>query len=261
MNKPRPHLSKDEIRFHGRNSCLAIWKVRPKDVIRVYVHKDKEREYAHLLSDAARQRKSFHIVGDRDLEKLADTTHHQGICLVAKAKPILKEQDFLKEIRSNRQLIIYLEIGNPHNLGAILRSAAHFGISHICIPDSIPRIPPSAHRISEGGAEFVTVIHVKEAPQFLQSMKRKGFQIYGLDLIDSAVPLYGSRFQDKSIFVMGAEVTGISAEVQEVLDASVKIPGSGMIESLNVSVAAALAMGEFFRQGTERNVRIVKSTV
>lgn len=260
MNKPRPHLAKNEIRFHGRNSCFAIWKNRPNDVIRGYVHQDREEEYESLLRETYHARKAFQIVGDRDLEKLTDTTHHQGICIVAKEKKILTEPELIRELRDQRQLILYLDgVGNPHNLGAILRTAAHFGIQHVCLPrNSLPRISPSAHRTSEGAAEFVSVVHVSDPQHFFQSLQKRGFRVYGLDIAESAIPLYGTRLSEKTVFVMGAEVTGISSEILELVDTCIKIPGTDLIESLNVSVAAALSIGEFYRQGQEKSVRFVK---
>lgn len=256
----KAHLAKDEIRFHGRNSCLAIWHCRPKDVLRIYVHQESQQEFGELLSEASANRKTIQIVADRDLERLTDTTHHQGICLVAKEKKILSSPDLIRELRDQRQMILYLDgVGNPHNMGAIIRSAAHFGVRYVCVPKaSLPRISPSAHRTSEGSAEFISIVHVSDPSHFFHSLKKRDFRVYGLDVVDSATALYGTRLNEKTLFVLGAEVNGISDEILELLDLSIKIPGTDLIESLNVSVAAALSMGEFFRQGQEKTVRIVK---
>lgn len=258
--KQSAHLTKGELRFHGKNSCYAIAQQRPKDIIKIYFDKILVDEYSDLITYAKEIRKNINFVDNKDLERLTDTTHHQGICMVAKEKPILQEPDLIKELRNIRQQILYLDgVGNPHNLGAILRTASHFGVSYVCVPQkALPRISPSAHRTSEGAAEFVSVVHVKDPDFFFSALKKRDFKIYGLDIIDSAIPLYGTRLSEKSVFVLGAEVAGISTPIQELLDASIKVPGTGVIESLNVSVAAALAMGEFSRQGLEKNVRIVK---
>jgi TrmH RNA methyltransferase len=260
----RPHLAKDEIRYYGRNACLALWKNRPKDLIRVYVRRDLADHYAELLEDCARHRKSYHLVDEADLERLASSLHHQGVCVVAKERRALREGDFFREIRSERQLVLFLDgVGNPHNLGAILRSAAHFGVKYVAAPaEVLPRLSPAAARTSEGGGELVSLIRVEEPVGFLARMRKQGWSVMGLEPNPEAPrSLYApTRLPDRLVFVLGGEVEGISPEVASELDASVQIPGTGSIESLNVSVAAALAMSEFSRQSAERQVRIVKKT-
>lgn len=258
----RPHLAKGEIRYYGRNACIALWKQRPKDLIRVYVRRDLADDYSDILGDCARQRKSYHLVDEGDLERLASSLHHQGIVMVAKERRALRDGDFFRELRSERQLVLYLDgVGNPHNLGAILRTAAHFGLRYVAGPaEALPRLSAAAARTSEGGGELVSLVRAEEPAKFLGRLKKMGWAVYGLEPNPEAPrSLYsGARLPDRLVFVLGAEVEGISPELQAELDASVQIPGSGEIESLNVSVAAALAMAEFARQGAERQVRIVK---
>lgn len=256
----RPHLAKDELRYHGENACRALWAYRPKDVIRLYVLKERSADFADLLDSCARQRKRYHLVSEGDLERLTDTKHHEGICLVAKEKRSLRETDLFAELGSGRTLILYLDgVGNPHNLGAILRTAAHFGIRYVAGPtEALPRISASANRTSEGGAEHVSLVRVDDPARFFQRLKRGGFQAYAFDPGEKAISLFDARISERAIFIMGAEVTGVSDAIHTLADVTVRIPGSGVIESLNVSVAAALAMAEFHRQGNTRSVRIVK---
>lgn len=256
----RPHLAKDEIRYHGSNACLALWNMRPKDIIRVYVLRERSADFSGLLDFCAKQRKSYHLVEEDDLERLTDTVHHDGICVVAKERPTLRDQDLIRDLRDTRTLILYLDgVGNPHNLGAILRTAAHFGVRYVAGPaDTLPRISPSANRTSEGGAEHVTLVRVADPERFLGKLKEMGFHSYAFDLDEKAVSLFDSRLAEKAVFIMGAEVTGVTDRMAALADLTVKIPGTGAVESLNVSVACALAMAEFQRQGNQRSVRIVK---
>lgn len=258
--RQRPHLAKDELRYYGKYACLELWKVRPKDLIRVYVRRDLADEFAELLGDCARRRKSYHLVDDTDLERLAGSLHHQGICVVAKERRALREGDFFRELSAMRQLILYLDgVGNPHNLGAILRTAAHFGIRYVAGPAAaLPRLSAAAARTSEGGAEHVALVRVDAPAKFLGRLRKQGFLVYGLEPGPSPLSLPGSRLPERLVFVLGAEVEGIS-EVRAELDALIRISGTGAVESLNVSVAAAIAMAEFSRQSSERQVRIVKN--
>lgn len=257
----RPHLGKDELRYHGFNACLALWENRPKDVIRVYVDKSRSEDFAVLLEWCAKHKKAYHLVTEPELERLTDTVHHDGICMIAKERMPLRDKELYGEIGGGRTLILFLDgVGNPHNLGAILRTAAHFGVKYVAgAADELPRISPAANRTSEGGAEHVSLVRVEDTERFFDRLISMGFQVYAFDPGEKAVPLYETRLAEKSIFVMGAEVTGLSGLVKELADTKVKIPGTGVIESLNVSVAAALAMAEFQRQGlTKGSVRIVK---
>lgn len=257
----RPHLGKDELRYYGRNACLALWKQRPKDLIRVYVRKDLADDYADLLADCAKTRKSYHLVNEGDLERLAGSLHHQGICVVAKQKRSLRDGDLLRELGGGRELILYLDgVGNPHNLGAILRTAAHFGVRYVAGPaSSLPRLSAAAARTSEGGGEHVSLVRVEDPIAFVEKIRKRGFLAYGLDAAASPQSLPGTRLPERLLFVLGSEVEGISQELRAMLDATLHIPGTGAVESLNVSVAAAIAMTEFVRQRTERQVRMVKS--
>jgi len=234
--------------------------MRPAEIIRVYVLKDKADDFSALIDFCAKNRKSYHLVGEGDLERLTDTKHHDGICMVAKERPTLRGNEFLREISGGRTLVLYLDgVGNPHNLGAILRTAAHFGIRYVAGPaQSLPRISPSANRTSEGGAEHVTLVRVEDPERFFLQLKDKGFQAYAFDLDETAVSLFETRMAERAVFILGAEVTGVTDSLRRLADVTVKIPGTGAVESLNVSVASALAMAEFQRQGTQKTVRIVK---
>jgi TrmH RNA methyltransferase len=260
--KFRPHLADDEMRYLGANSCLAVWKFRPKDLIRVYIQKDLSDKYAALLEFCAKNKKSYHLVSVGELEKLTDSKHHEGICVVAKEKRTLRENDFFRLLDGSRQLILYLDgVGNPHNLGAILRTAAHFGVNFVCGERAeLPRISPAAHRTSEGGAEHASLVLVEEPERFFDRLKGLGFQVYAFDPNAQANSLFESRIAERAVFVMGAEGSGVSGLIHALADAKLKITGTGAVESLNVSVAAALAMAEFHRQGKQGSVRIVKKT-
>ncbi|MGZ3693790.1 MAG: TrmH family RNA methyltransferase [Bdellovibrionota bacterium] len=256
-----PHLGKNEIRFYGKNACIAIWKNRPKDIIRVYVMRELSEEFAELLTGLAKEKREYQLVGEGDLERLTDSVHHQGICIVAMAKRTLEEKDLFREINSNRMLVLYLDgVGNPHNLGAILRTAAHFGVRYVAIPkDSFSRLSPAANRTSEGAAEFVSLVQVEDPEQFFDRLHQSGFLSYTFDANQTNPSIYDARLPEKAIFVFGNEVSGTSGLVRALVERNLRIPGTGNVESLNVSVAAALAMAEFNRQGLQRSVRIVKN--
>jgi TrmH RNA methyltransferase len=218
-------------------------------------------EFGDLLDFCAENRKSYHLVGPEDLEKLTDSVHHQGICIIARTRPLLREDQFFRELGGGRSLVLYLDgVGNPHNLGAILRTAAHFGLRYLCVPqESLSRLSPAIFRTAEGGAEFVSVVRVEDPEKFLDRLHGSGFHLYAFDPGATAQSVFETRLNERSAFIFGAEVEGLSGLVRSIVETKLSIPGTGAVESLNVSVAAALAMAEFHKQGTQRSVRIVKN--
>lgn len=258
MKKQRPHLEKGELRFHGTAACRALLQKRPEAIIRAYIRKDLEESWVDLLKACVRNRRSYHLVEDQDLERLTDTTHHQGICLVAKEKKTLGVEELLKGLpREGRFALLYLDgVQNPHNLGAILRTAAHFQIPFVLgAKGELPKLSPAAARVAEGGGEFVDLVATDDVERTIEALKKRDFKVYAADLDKDAYSLYDMRLHERSLFVFGGEVKGVSERLRGLSDHIVKIPGSGAVESLNVSASSALFMGEFFRQSLSSGQR------
>lgn len=256
----RPHLAKGEIRFLGKNSCDAVFRSRPRDIIRFYVTKELEKNFQEILDFCKKNRKSYHIVNDRDLEKLTDSKHHEGVCVVAKEKPLLTELDFWKRMEKYSGPLLFLDrIGNPHNQGAIFRTAAHFGIPFVLTNhEDFARVSPAAHRTSEGGAEFLEFVKVKDEESLLDRLVKQGFEVFPLEVNKKSQNIFDVTLPEKSLFVMGNEVDGVSGIFRAMATKSLHIEGSGNVESLNVSVVTAITLAEFFRQQKKGNVRLIR---
>ncbi|MCO5143082.1 MAG: RNA methyltransferase [Oligoflexia bacterium] len=252
--KQRPHLAKDEQKYSGTNACIALFKNRPDDIVRAYIHKDLQEKYSELIIFCAKKRKSYHIVTDKDLEKLTESTHHQGICLVAQKKLHLSQRRFFSSLSNSQNLILYLDgVTNPHNFGAIIRSAAHFGVDYVIGDETnFPTISASAYRTSEGAYENVKTVALDDPDKAISQLKKLGFIVYGLDVDKEAKSIFDTRLSQRSVFVLGSETIGLSSAMGRILDTKLHIPGSGHIESLNVSVSAAVTMAEFCRQQNTR---------
>lgn len=255
----RPHLGDDELRYLGKNACLALLAKRPQDIVRIYVLRELAAEYKPLIEYCTTNRKSFHLVDAPDLERLTDSVHHQGIVVVARARQFVSEKQFFGELGAKRTLVLFLDgVGNPHNLGAILRTAAHFGVNFVTVPEEeLSKISPAIYRTAEGAAEMVSIVRVEDTEKFLDRLQSSGFHLYAFEAANSQ-SIFETRLNEKSVFVFGAEVDGISGLVRSIVETKVSIPGTGAVESLNVSVAAAIAMAEFGKQSAQKSVRIVK---
>lgn len=234
-----------ELKYYGINATLALWKKRPDDIIRVYLTKDNISLYSSLLKWCAQNKRSYHIVEEEELFKITDSSHHEGVCILAKEKGAFP----FDEISKNEQCLLYLDkVTNPHNIGSILRTCSHFGINHILgEKDKLPTLTPSACRVANGGAEFVQISYLKKNE--LLYFKKNGFTFVSTDSNDKrAVPLYDYQFPNKTLIILGSEEIGVSDHLLKESKIILKIPGSDKIESLNVSVATAILLSEFWRQ-------------
>jgi RNA methyltransferase, TrmH family len=237
-----------ESKYYGFHSCLALWKRRPDDVIRVYLAKSRVEELKPLLKWCAKNGKAYHIIPEEELVKVSDSVHHEGVCLLAKEPAKLSDEDFLKKV-NEKCAILYLDgVENPHNLGSIVRTAAHFNFCYILgEAGKLPQLSPSAYRVAKGGAEFVRVVHLKSPRKTITALKKQGFSFISTSSHEGS-SLFSFSFPLKSVIIMGSESFGVSPVLKAFTTHSVQIPGTGHVESLNVSVATALCLSEYARQ-------------
>jgi TrmH RNA methyltransferase len=237
-----------EMKVYGRHAALTLFKKRPEDLIRAYVTRDGVFEFKELIRYCVDHKLAYHVVEREEIDKLSRATHHEDILLVAKTKKIPLVKDLLNG--KGRQLILALEeVENPHNLGAIMRSAAHFGVTGILYEAKVPvALTAAAFRTSEGGAESVPAIHLANWSEVFDAVKTKGYKTFATSSHDGE-SLFKTKFPEKTILFMGAEGTGLSDKMLKKMDGLISIPGTGEVESLNVSNATAAILTEWFRQG------------
>lgn len=241
----------EELKYYGLNACHSLLLLRPQDVVRGYVDKEKLTSYAGLLRELASRRVAYHVVAQDDLNKLTQSLHHQGICLMAKLQPNLSLQQLRTELSATeRQLWVFLDgVANPYNHGAILRTCAHFGIRYVLARKTeISRWSSAACRVAEGGAERVRLVQLKEPIEELQRCQRRGFKLIAAQP-EGADSLYQFQFPQKSMLILGDEETGVSREILAIVDSPLTIPGVPGMQSLNVSAAFAGILTEYQRQG------------
>ncbi len=240
-----------ELKYYGIHAALAIFKLRPQDIIKVYLHESNVKTFSSLLKWCAKNKKAYHIISNVELEKVSGSVHHEGVCLLAKALLPLSTDAFLKSASQEPQCILYLDgVSNSHNVGAIMRTAAHFGIRYIIGPEGeLPPLSPSACRIAKGGAEIVRLVALKDPLQAIKRLKSSGYKVVVTSSHESS-SLFTFNFPEKSLIVMGAEDEGVSREIAAKADVHLTIPGTGIVESLNVSVAASLFLGHYCQQHT-----------
>lgn len=241
--------------FHGLRACEAIFAKRPQAIVRVYLAEGRRRRFAKLIEWCARERKGFQVVGDENLERLTKSIHHEGVAILATAVPQWTLADVLATVATAATPgpIVYLDgVQNPHNLGSILRTAAHFGAAAIVgRSGELPPLSPAAVRVAEGAAEFVPVCDLADAVADLRRLAKAGFRIVATSS-HRGKPLAAANLGGKVVIVLGSEGEGVSRAIEAAAAECVQIPGTGAVESLNVGVACGVALAEAWRQRAAR---------
>jgi TrmH RNA methyltransferase len=239
---PRKTVGKDEQRYYGKRQCMALFATRPLDIINIHLVQTRVREFAPLLKWCAERKKAYHICDSAELEKMARSQHHEGIVILARKRFLHKEAEFFELIQKQqpRQLVHLNGVENPHNLGAMLRSAAFFGLHHISIenPEGLS-LPAASCRVAEGGAEEVEVAGCRDSVEHLQRLQAMGYRVVCLEN-NAKTDLSRLDTEQATVVVLGAEDTGIHPDVLRLADQSVRISGNGKLSSLNVASAASI---------------------
>jgi len=244
------HQGKAEEKYHGVRACEAVFARRPGDIIRVYIAEERRRQFAALLGHCAKARLGFQVVAHENLARISESTHHEGIVILARACPRWGMTELLRAIEERRLKgpLLYLDgVQNPHNLGAILRTAAHFGAAAVLgAGGDLPPLSPAAVRVAEGAAEHVPVCDLADPRADLMRLKTLGFRIVATSSHRGS-PVSAKSLGGTIVLVLGSEGEGVSKSIAALADESVQIPGTGAVESLNVSVACGVLLAEAWR--------------
>jgi TrmH RNA methyltransferase len=249
--RPR-HQGKAEEKYHGVHACEAIFARRPHDIIRIYLTKDRQRRFGPLIEHCITTRKGFQVVEPESLERLTGSVHHEGIAILARQQRRWNMADLLRAIDAQRlagPMLLLDGVQNPHNLGSILRTAAHFGASVILGAEgTLPALSPAAVRVAEGAAEVVPVCDLANPVADLGRLRKAGYELVATSS-HRGDPLFTAALGANVIIALGGEAEGVSRAIDAIADRRLLIPGTGAVESLNVAVACGLLLGEIWRHG------------
>lgn len=219
--------------------------------MRVYLTAARRRECAALLEWCAREHRGFQIVAEDNLERLTRSLHHEGIAVLARTPPRGGLVDLLAGIEGGAISgpLLYLDgVGNPHNLGSILRTAAHFGAGAVLgRKGDLPPLSAAVARVAEGAAECVPLFECADPVADLRELRRAGHQIVAT-AGDGGESLFAVPIAPRVVVMLGNEGAGVSRPLRALADAVVRIPGTGAVESLNVAVACGVVLGEVWRR-------------
>lgn len=232
-----------EMRLYGFNAVHAAFARRPNALRKLYLSEARVPQLKTMLKWCAANRVGYRIVSEDDLRKLAASTHHEGIVADMLRESPMPLDAWLASLPAGPACALWLDgVGNPHNLGAILRSAAHFGVSGLLLPaHGDLQLSGAAARVAEGGAESVPWVRMGDATANIDALHRAGFVLVAT-LVEGGEDVFTASLPSRLIYVMGAEQTGMNREFAERCDRRVSIPGSGAVESLNVASATAVLL-------------------
>jgi TrmH RNA methyltransferase len=235
-----------ETKIYGENACLGLFKKRPEDIIQLFLTKEKLKTLSSLTKYCAQKKIAYHIVTRDELDQLTKASHHEDICMVIRKRATRSLEAYL-QTKPIQSLLMALEnVSNPHNVGAIMRSAAHFGVNGLILPEAKIGATAAAIRTSEGGAESVEIYEALDFKKMISLLKKNGYQIITTSS-HAKKSLYELKWDKKVVILFGEEATGISKDVL-CLGETIKIPGTDNVESLNVSVAAAVILSDYYQK-------------
>lgn len=245
--------------IEGRNSVIELLE-SGRDVNKILVAKGEKHGSLHKIMALAKEKKI--VVSEIEKSKLnqiAQTQNHQGVIAIVPPFDYCEVEDILEEASKRNEmpfLLILDGIEDPHNLGAIIRTAETAGVHGIIIPKRrAAQVNSTVSKVSAGAVEYMKIARVNNLNETIRYLKKQGVWICGTDM-DTDVIYTKQDFKMPMAIVIGSEGFGMSRLVKENCDFIVKIPMKGHINSLNASVSAGIIIYEAVRQRNQKNMQI-----
>ena len=248
--EPR-QVEENENQLEGRNALTEALR-SGRTIDKVFIASgDTDRALQHLAAQAKEAGAVVVPVDRRKLDMMSYTRAHQGVIALAAAREYYTIDDLLQEAADrgeNALLVICDELSDPHNLGAIMRSAECAGAHGVIIPKRRSvGLTATVAKASAGAIEYMKVAKVSNINNAIAELKEKGVWIFGT-AAEGSVPMYQADLTGPAAIVIGNEGEGMSQLVRKNCDMLVHIPMRGQISSLNASAAASILLYEAVRQ-------------
>ncbi|MBI2374733.1 MAG: rRNA methyltransferase [Deltaproteobacteria bacterium] len=238
-----------EVRVLGFNAVRAVLARRADDVMKLYLTEERLDDVREGLGHLARLRRGYEVVEPAELDRIADSVHHEGlVAWVREARPA--DPAAILDTRGPAAVLVMEGVSNPHNVGAMLRTAAHFG-ARLAMTNDPRGLTGAARRTAEGGAEWVEIATYGDLDAVLDSFEATGFEVVATSS-HAKESLWSRSMPARMVLLVGAEGAGLSENALARAARVVAIPGTGHVESLNVGVATALVLGEWWRKHAVR---------
>lgn len=232
---------------YGIHAVEGLLSEATNDVQELWFVKSRKpgRARERLRETAERAGVRFRMVDDRTLSSVVGDVNHQGVAARV-SEFVYADAETILAVEGPAVIVVLDEVQDPHNVGAVIRTAAGFGAAGVVMPrHRSASVTATVRKVAVGAEQRVPVAQVTNLARFLEASRDAGFWSYGL-AADAEMSLESAPLADRTVLVMGSEGSGVRRNVMAKCDAALGIP-MGELESLNVSVAAGIAMWEWRR--------------
>jgi len=240
--------------IYGINAVTEALKARGRAFAWVGVAKERhDLRLQRVVDECRRNGVAVRILTRAELDRMAGNNAHQGVVAVTSSKQYNELDDVIAAKRGEYSLLVLLDgIEDPHNLGAVLRTADAAGADGVVIPERrAVGVTPTVTKASAGASEYLPIAKVTNIARTVEELKEKNIWVVGLD--ERGPKTYDELdYNMDCAIVLGAEGKGVHELVRKKCDFLVSIPMLGKISSLNVSVAAGVVLYEIVRQRRKR---------
>ena len=235
--------------IYGKNPVLEA--INSGTTINKIYAQTKNKEIDSVIKEALKRKIVVVNTDKQKLDKMIDGRNSQGIIASVTEFKYSSIEDIIKYAKEKNEepfVLILDKIEDPHNLGAIIRSAECMGVHGVIIQKrNACQVTDTVEKVSAGACSYVKVARVTNITESIKKLKEYGLWIYGLDM-EGKENIYNTKLDGAIGMVVGNEGEGISRLVKENCDILMKIPMTGKINSLNASVSAAITIYEVVRQ-------------
>ena len=239
--------------IEGRNAVIEALRAGVT-IDKIFIARGETDSALGHIASAAREKGIVVVDADRrKLDNMSRTHSHQGVIAQAAVREYASVDDILNAAREKGEkplIVVCDELSDPHNLGAVIRTADAAGAHGVIIPKRRSAgLTAIVGKTSAGAVAHVPVARVPNLPALLKELKEEGVWVFGAAM-DGSTPLYQADLKGPAAIVIGSEGSGLGRLVEETCDFTVSIPMFGKINSLNASAAAAVLLYEAVRQRT-----------
>lgn len=253
------NTERNELAVCGMSAVKKLERRNEESIRRLYFTQDTAPKFGGLCKKLASRGGIYNVVSSGDLERLCGSVHHQGVVAMIECPIITPLDSDVTDgwIEKGESAMLLDHIGNANNLGAIIRSAAFFGMKNIIITndEASSSITTSSYRVAEGGMEFVNIYSVNSVPRLMQAVSGGLFRVGSDAAAATPANKIGALANGRPVLlVLGNEERGITSSAKSLCDVLAAIPGAHSlsggrnIESLNVAQAASILLYELNRE-------------
>ncbi len=235
----------------GLHAVQSVLQNNPKSVVKLLLSDARDdKRLSEVEALATERRVVIERISSKELQKIAGEGRHQGVIAQCRAREVMSEPQLLTHIMGldNALLLVLDGVTDPHNLGAVLRTADAAGVDAVIVPRAgSAGLSPVVRKVASGAAETMAFCPVANLARTLGELKSLGVWLYGAS--DTADAKYTEvDYRGPVALLMGAEGAGLRRLTQQACDGLISIPMSGSVSSLNVSVATGVCLFEVVRQ-------------